>query len=95
MRVFSRKPRRGSVWTGPSAYIDQAEAAHLGIVPGHWAVTSSGRPAFRLVCVDDAPGDADDGACHFEVAGKGDPIARAGRIVPIEFHGEGKAEVSA
>lgn len=90
------------VYNGPSAYVDADEAAHLGIVPGHYALEPSGkallrkglrRKPVRLVMVDDAPGNDRDGACHLEVAKKGDPIAKAGRIVGLEFHGEGKATV--
>lgn len=89
-------------YSGPSAYIDADEGAQLGIVSGHYALDASGkallrkgllRRPVRLVLVDDAPGNALDGACHLEIAKKGDPIARAGRIVALEFHGEGKATV--
>lgn len=92
-----------NVYDGPSAYIDADEAALRGIVPGHYALTPDGKSLLRrglrkrpvrLVMVDDAPGNAQDGACHLEIAKKGDPIARAGRIVGLEFHGEGKATVT-
>lgn len=90
-----RKPAAGTRYDGPAAFIDPDEAALLGVVPGHWAIRDGGRPWFRCVMVDDAPGDAEDGACHLEVARKGDPIARQGRPVALEFHGEGRTEVSA
>lgn len=89
-------------YNGPSAYIDADESAHLGIVPGHYALDSSGKALLRrgfrkrfvrLVLIDDAPGSDRDGASHLEIAKKGDPIAKQGRIVGLEFHGEGKATV--
>lgn len=95
VQLLRRKPRRGTVWSGPSAFVDANEAAMLSIVPGHYALDAAGRPLFRLVAVDDAPGDADDGAWHLEVAAKGDPIVKAGRPVSFEAVATGRSGVQA
>lgn len=100
--LFRASPAPGTRWDGPAAYIDAAEAARLNMAPGHYALDTIGKTPLllgrgrmvRLVAVDDAPGDAEDGAWHLEVAAVGDPIARPGRIVSLEFHGEGRAEVA-
>ena len=92
-RLFG--PRKGTRYYGPVAY-----CADYALVqrPGFYALTDDGkalrRPLLRLVCVDDAPGDASNGACHYEVAAKSDPIAKAGRPVEMRANLNGKAGVS-
>lgn len=88
--------RAGVVYTGPAGYADE----HRGrrIIPGPYALAADGKglrtPLLRLVSVDDAPGDPDDGSCHYEVAAKNDPPVRAGNPVTLHVGTVGKATVS-
>lgn len=92
--IFRRRPAAGTVWAGPAAYYDDATVNYRR---GFYALTDDGkqirRPLVRLVAVDDAPGDPDDGSWHREVAGRHDPPQRAARIVPLELRGAGRAGV--
>jgi len=94
------RPRPGTVWTGPAAYFDGNGPPEPGLVwPGFYALDVDGkslrRPVVRLVSVDDAPGDPEDGAWHLEVAGPNDPPHRGGNVVPLEADAIGSASVDA
>ena len=105
MRLFVKtrqKRRAGRVYTGPACWCDD-----YSIVPRpcYYALTADGKtvlPHVPLVCVDDAPGDHLNGACHYEHAGPKDMPQRradraavpAARPVNLEAHVEGTAEVS-
>jgi hypothetical protein len=94
--------RAGQRYDGPAAWSDDYSAVPR---PGYYALTEDGkhlRPDVPLVCVDDAPGDALDGSCHFEYAGPRDYPQRsggkpveAGEIVSLEVEAEGRTEVAA
>lgn len=96
--LLGMKPAAGSRYDGLSAYFDPSESALRGIVPGQWAIDAAGRPRFRLVIVDDQPGDPDGLAFHYEVARKGDPIFRhaptPGNTIDFEVAAEGSAAVN-
>lgn len=87
-------PNAGERYEGPAAWCDGPE---VGFARGPYALTADGkdllRPLVRLVMVDDAPGDPDDGACHYEIAGPND-YPQKGRPVALEARLEGRAEVS-
>lgn len=98
-----QRARRGRLYEGLTAWCDDYQ---LVPKPGFYALTADGKtvlPDVPLVCVDDAPGDPDDGSTHFEYAGPRDyPQRRADgseitreRIVNVEVHAEGKASVNA
>lgn len=87
--------RAGQLYTGPACFCDDYAAVPR---PGFYALTPDGRtilPDVPLVCVDDAPGDPDNGACHYEYAGpKDNPYRQGTKIVAIEAHeASGSAEV--
>lgn len=91
-------------YEGPSAYIDPDEAALRNVPPGHYAlaedgsILKTGRGYFakpvRLVAVIHDRDDPDNVGFHYEIAQKGDPIAKAGNFVPLSAHVEGKGGVS-
>lgn len=87
--------RAGQRYDGPACFCDDYAAVPR---PGFYALTADGRtilPKVPLVCVDDAPGDPDNGACHYEYAGPKDaPYRQGASIVSIEAHeASGTAEV--
>lgn len=89
------------VYEGLHEWIDPSEGALRGIVPGFYASDGRGNlkknwrgQPTRLVAVDDAPDDPNDGAWHLEVAKKGDPIAKPGIPVQMEVKARGAASVS-
>ena len=94
MLRFRRGPKPGTIYEGPMTYCHDYALVQK---PGFYALNSDGsfkQPLLRLVQIDDAPDDETDGAQHFEIAGKHDPIARQGSRVPLESQAEGAAEVA-
>lgn len=85
--------RRGQHYDGPVTYCDD-----YALVPRPGFYATDGRNVnrhLRLVYVDDAPGDPDDGSGHFEVAGRKDPVQRPGdRVVTLEVQVAGSAELT-
>jgi hypothetical protein len=70
--TWRQRRRKGLAYDGPAAWSDD-----YGLVPrpGYYALTPDGKTVLRdvpLVCVDDAPGDVNDGSCHYEHAGPDD-----------------------
>lgn len=103
MRLFRSRPKPGTIYHGPAAWCDD-----YSIVPRpfYYALSDDGRTVLAnrpLVCVDDAPGVATNGACHYEHAGPGDMPQRradlspvpAGRVVELEAAPHGTSEVEA
>ena len=93
--------RAGNPYAGPAAWCDDYTAVPR---PGYYALTSDGKKLLQgvpLVCVDDAPGNALDGSCHYEYAGprdypqrSGSKPVEAGRVVSLEVEAEGQTGVS-
>ena len=93
--------RRGRLYVGPAAWSDDYSAVRR---PGYYALSQDGKHLLSgvpLVCVDDAPGDHLDGACHYEYAGPRDYPQRSGgkaigrgHVIEMEVEAEGRAEVS-
>lgn len=79
---------RGEKYTGPKAIFSGEEVGH---VTAHYALDEdgkglllrSGKPV-RLVQIDLAPDDPDDGSEEYRIAGPKDPPQVAGRIVDFE-----------
>lgn len=96
------KSRRGQHYHGHAAWCDDYTAVPK---PGFYALTADGKtllPDVPLVCVDDAPGDPTNGACHYEYAGPRDYPQRSGNknigrgaVIEMEVHAEGHGGVSA
>ncbi len=96
--MFGFGKKAGTRYDGPATYCDDyAAVPRPGFYALHVERDGSARrinPRLRLVYVDDAPGDPDDGSGHFEVAGKRDPVQRPGeRVVDlgpvvVESHAE-------
>lgn len=82
-----QKRRAGQTYFGPATFSDDYSLVPR---PGFYALTADGRTVLRdapLVSVDDAPGDDENGACHYEYAGPNDgPYARAATVIPLEAH---------
>jgi hypothetical protein len=79
--------RRGQLYTGPAAWCDDYAAVPR---PGFYALTPDGKkilPKVPLVCVDDAPGNALDGSCHYEYAGPKDMPQRQATGGPVPSNG--------
>jgi hypothetical protein len=95
VRLRFLKPRAGTRWYGPAAYCTDYALVPR---PGYYALSDDGKqlrkPLLRLVCVDDAPGDNKDGSCHYEVAGKNDPVQRQGKVVKMKARLEGTAGIN-
>lgn len=91
-------PPAGMLWTGPAAYTMDYSIVDK---PGFYALTEDGkefrRPLVRLVMVDDAPGNDEDGSCHLEVASSSDPaqMHRGLRVVSLSTEVEGTSDVAA
>lgn len=107
MNLLRKFRRRGTVpgrlYDGPATWCDDYALVPR---PGFYALTDDGKtvlPNVPLVCVDDAPGDSRNGACHYEYAGpKDNPQRRAdnttvpaGTVVELEVHAEGKGTLIA
>lgn len=97
-----QRRRAGRPYDGPHAWSDDYTIVPR---PGYYALTADGKtilPGVPLVCVDDAPGDHLDGACHFEYAGPRDYPQRTsdgrnigrGGIIEMQAHTNGTSEVS-
>lgn len=87
--------RAGKAYTGPAAWCDDYALVPR---PGYYALSSDGKRVLAgvpLTCVDDAPGDALDGACHYEYAGPKDYPQRQGRVVALEATASGKTRTDA
>lgn len=105
MRFFKRiqqARRAGQRYDGPACFCDDYAAVPR---PGFYALGPHPKTGQEgaviladvpLVCVDDAPGDPDDGSCHYEYAGpKDNPYKQGDRIVSIEAdEARGSAEVA-
>jgi hypothetical protein len=94
MSILRRGPKPGTVWEGSAAFCTDYALVKR---PGFYALSDDGKsfrkPLLRLVMIDDAPGDDEDGACHLEVAGNEDPPQRAGRVVDLSSATNGSADV--
>lgn len=95
-RLFDRaRFRPGQLYTGPVAYADEDGSRRLPLA--YYALSADGkelrRPLLRLVAIDDAPGDPEDGAFHYEIASAGDPPSKPGRSVALEAVLEGRGSL--
>lgn len=91
---LQQRLRAGKRYDGAAAWCDDYALVRR---PGYYALDKTGKIVLRdvpLVCVDDAPGDDEDGACHYEFAGPKDNPQRQGRVIDLEVIAEGKTEVS-
>lgn len=95
--MAAKKFKVGEAYDGPMAVFDGEEVGH---VHGFYALTDDGKelrkPLVRLMHVDLAPGDDDDGNQEFRVAGKNDPpTIRSDKLVEFEAEEiQGAADVS-
>jgi hypothetical protein len=83
-----RKPKPGDVYEGPK-YI-----ATIDGVTAHWAATKDG--PVRLVQIDLAPDNPNDGSEEYRIAGDDDPVQAIGSLVELEveeIHGTSSTEV--
>src|SRR6185503_7344112 len=94
MGLLDRLRRRpGDRYDGPAAYCDDYALVPR---PDFYALDPTCKKVTkqRLIYVDDAPGDPEDGSGHYEIAGRRDPVQRPGeRIVSlgpvvVESHAE-------
>ncbi len=82
--------KAGSLHKGARAIFNPPDVA----VSGFYAIDKAGKPGQRLVQVDLAPDDPDDGSEEFRIASKNDPAQVSGKIVdlePDELNATGKA----
>lgn len=85
-----RKLKPGSVYDGPKAILTDEDG-----VTAHWALDKDGDPLARLIQIDLAPDDPDDGSEEYRVAGDDDPVQDPGNIVELEvddIHGQASSE---
>lgn len=90
--LLRRKLRAGKLYTGPAAWCDDYSIVRR---PGYYALSPDGkrvRADVPLTCVDDAPGDHLDGACHYEYADYSD-YAQRQATVTLEATLQGKAGI--
>lgn len=87
-----QEKRAGQLYEGPAAYTtDYALVSR----PGFYALAEDGSTLLAdvpLVCVDDAPGNPDDGSCHYEYAGPKDPPQRTASQREVELKASAVAE---
>jgi len=74
--MASRKLKPGDLYEGPK-YIDT-----IGGLISHWADTPDG--PVRLVQIDLAPDDDDDGSEEYRVADDSDPVQQPTNVVELE-----------
>lgn len=93
---MAERMKVGAKYTGPMAIFDGEEVDRLH---GFYALTKDGKSLLkqngkpvRLMHVDRAPEDPDDGSQEFRVAGKDDPPSRRGNVVGFESNSAGQAE---
>lgn len=74
---MAKNLKAGAKFSGPMAFSNDEAVGH---VPGFYALESDGKTLLkqngkpvRLVQIDLAPGNPDDGSQEFRVAAKGDP----------------------
>ena len=93
---YAQQRRAGKLYEGTVAWCQDYQVVPR---PGFYATEGNAILAnIPLVCVDDAPGNPEDGSCHFVYAGpKDNPYAsEPPSFVPIEAHDAiGKAVTSA
>jgi hypothetical protein len=86
-----RKLKPGDLYTGPKAILTDEDG-----LTAHWAISDKGEPLARLVQIDLAPGDPDDGSEEYRVAGPDDPAqSRPDNLVELEvdeIHGSASTE---
>lgn len=81
----AQSERAGQPYDGPACWCDDYMAVPR---PGFYALSEDGRDILKeypLVCVDDAPGDPEDGSCHYEYAGPDDNPYRHNPDVPLKI----------
>jgi len=87
--MATRKLKAGDLYEGPK-YIDTIDG-----VTSHWADTKDG--PVRLVAIDLAPDNPDDGSEEYRVAGDDDPVQGTPQsVVELEVeevHGQASSEV--
>lgn len=104
MSIFGkRRLVPGEVYEGPASWTTDYSIVDKA---GFYALAEDGKtfmqPLLRLVAVDDAPGDPDDGSWHLEVASPHDPPQRAAtgeeiearKTVDLEANPVGESEVN-
>lgn len=88
----------GEAYVGPACWSDDYTVVPK---PGYYALSEDGKALLvdvPLVCIDDAPGDPEDGSCHYVYAGENEyPQKTAegkeipyGHPVDLEFEVEGE-----
>jgi len=85
--MAARKLNPGSLYEGPK-YIDTIDG-----VTAHWADTKDG--PVRLVQIDLAPDDPNDGSEEYRIAADDDPVQQPLNIVELELdeiHGQSSTE---
>jgi hypothetical protein len=87
--MATRKLKAGDLYEGPKA-IDTIDG-----VTAHWALTKDG--PVRLVQIDLAPDNPDDGSEEYRIAGDDDPVQETPQsVVELEVeevHGQASSEV--
>lgn len=79
-----RKMKPGSVYDGPKAIFD------VDGVVAHYAIDEDGNPGARLVQIDLAPEDPDDGSEEYRIAADEDP-PQITSLVELEVDAQGQA----
>lgn len=81
--MTAKKLKPGDLYEGPK-YIDTIDG-----VTAHYADTPGG--PVRLVHIDLAPDDPQDGSEEYRVAGPDDPASITGNVVELEVEGNGSS----
>jgi len=88
--MASRKLKPGEIYDGPKAILTDEDG-----LTAHYALDKDGEPIARLVQIDLAPDDPDDGSEEYRVAGDDDPVQHTGNVVEFEvdeIHGQASSE---
>lgn len=90
--------KSGEIYKGPKAIFSGPEVGH---VVAHYALDKEGNllerngEPVRLVQIDLAPGDPEDGSEEYRIAGKDDPPQKSGNVVELEpdtVHAKGESK---
>ena len=88
--MASRKLKPGTVYDGPRAILTDEDG-----LTAHYALDKEGEPIARLIQIDLAPDNPNDGSEEYRIAADDDPVQQTGNLVELQvddIHGQASSE---